>query len=107
MIQWQRITAPDSNATLQDILNKPDVLAAFETLIVNGLLVIPQRSTIFCAYCGEHICYDERVNTDSVTRITPKESTLTQKAVTEHRKSCFTYQQATASGTLAEDETTG
>lgn len=86
----------------QEVLNDPEVLYAFQVLIERGLLFVPQRATIFCAYCGEHICYDVRRSTDDLAskQIEPRHSEFTSAAVAVHRQTCTAYQVATA---LTED----
>lgn len=68
-------------------LNLPEVREAFATLLVHGLLTVPRESTIFCAYCGGHICFDLAGRpADGV------QSAYVREKVSEHRLSCPEYQ---------------
>jgi len=89
-VQMQQIVPLEN---LQEVINHKEVVKAVGVLLAAGLLFTPQRATIFCAYCGEHICFDARLGTEGTDKepVEPRQSEFTTKAVAEHRKVCPEY----------------
>lgn len=80
--------------TVLDMLNDPKVIDAFATLIGVGLVSVGQRSTIFCAYCGDHICFDLATGEPgkSIGSSNAENKAYVSLKVAEHRKTCPEYQ---------------
>lgn len=74
--------------TLTELLNIPEVVQAFETFAKYGLIGVPKRATIFCAYCGQHICFGEAVATGPEN----EQSAFVKQQVAAHRVICVDYQ---------------
>jgi len=90
-VQMQQIVPLEN---LQDVINHKEVVKAIGVLLAAGLLFTPQRSTIFCAYCGEHIVFEPRVGEEGngTEPVEPRRLPATVEAVAEHRKVCKEYQ---------------
>jgi hypothetical protein len=97
----QQISARGTSS-LQECLNNETIVRAFATLMAAGLLFTPTLATVFCAYCGEHICFDARQMGDRAMKPVTRQSDYTRNAVQEHRKTCLTYQSSTDSGIAKE-----
>lgn len=92
------MTRSESEESVVKRLNDPDVLKAFATLIVAGLIVAPARAEIFCAYCGEHICYDlAQKPKDGI------QSDFVREEVAAHRAECAEYQSQVRGAAFEED----
>jgi hypothetical protein len=80
--------------TVLDMLNSPKVLEAYATLIAVGLISVGQRATIFCAYCGDHICFDLATGEPgkSIGSTNDANRAYINLKVAEHRKTCPDYQ---------------
>lgn len=64
-------------------MRNPEVIAALEVLLVNGLMSIPRTGKVFCAYCGADII-QYAVGAEDLIEI--------RAAVHKHRVGCEAFQ---------------
>lgn len=90
-VQMQQIVPLES---LTEVINHKEVVKAIGVLVAAGLLFTPQRATVFCAYCGEHICFEPRLGGECMGTdpVEPRQSAFIRSAVAAHRAACAEYQ---------------
>ena len=91
MTPAEQVKVETEGRSFTEVVNHPIVIAAYDVLRNAGLLQIPQRAEIFCAYCGAHIIYTERTHQTRAEQATAAAHTYdptVAAAVAEHRAGC-------------------
>ena|SRR5579872_1015478 len=83
----------EERPSIDELLNRPDVLEAFKVLIRNGLMLIPTQAEIFCAYCGETICYSAVPSRTGENA----DCAYSLKQIAKHRQGCAKFKASTVS----------